>query len=84
MKATLLNTKKIILEKYQYNIFDYEDELMDEEEEWDDRNNLNWVQIWKFGNRYFKVWGMNGTMDGNCVELTQKKEMREITYYEEI
>ena len=84
MKPSIINMRKIIQTKYQYNIFDYLDELMSEEEEYDDQGNLNWVQIWKFGDRYFKVWGMDSSMDGNCVEVVQKKEMREITFYSEI
>ena len=74
MKATLMNIEKLILKKYQYNIYDYDDELVDEQDEDLSGNYVSyWQQIWKFGDRYFKFLGENDFMYEDCVEVFPKQ-----------
>ena len=82
MTATILNVRKLILDKYDCDMCRHDHELMDEEETHDGFD-VDWVQIYRIEDRYFKVWGCNLDICEDCVEVFQKKEMREIISYHE-
>lgn len=79
VKYSIEKQKEILLFKYGITPADPKDfYLEDEEREYDECSNNWWTQIrLTDGGRYFKFWGMNESMDYDCVEVFRKTRIQE-------